>query len=305
MEKELIETVLLTTGVVICVFFFGAFLLTSFMSKLLEQSYMKSANKKKIVANTGTKLAQKVTDWYLTRGALPFWYIFAIDCLILVFCQLMAAYLVLGGQVLVPMFWDYIILAICSLPFYYVGMKLFRSYETIVQFSQMEDLARIVCAIFVGTISVDVIKHLIPEDLLPVYPIWQEQLIMLICAVILMWSVRILAKSLYDNSSHSRNKMRLYIYGTSIQSIEAGLALRKDETEHEVVVAFIRANEKEPHVTLQGASIINPDDDIIASMMANHAETLIIPYSAYPDFCDTHRELILDLLAKKIAIHLY
>lgn len=63
---------------------------------------------------------------------------------------MMASYLVLGGHKLVPLFWDYFVLALCSLPFYYVGMKIFRSYETIVRFSKMEDLARIVCALIIA-----------------------------------------------------------------------------------------------------------------------------------------------------------
>lgn len=303
MDREFLVNLLLTLGVVGSVVLLGGFLSLSFLSKRLGQRYISVGNKNddKSDGNQGSFL-KKVSDWYLSKGALPFWYIFGVDCLILIFSQLIASYLVLGGQVLVPLFWDYFILALCSLPFYYLGMKMFRSYETIVRFSKMEDMARIVCAVFVGTVMVDVVKHFVPESILPVYPLWQEQLVMLICAVILMWSVRILVKSLYDNTGLSRSKTRSFIYGTSFMSIQIGLDVRRNETSKNVVVAFARANEKEPHTTIKGAEILNPQDNIVDAMVANQAEALIVPYAAYPDFIDTQKDLVLKLLEKKITI---
>ena len=303
MERDFLVNLLLTLGVVGSVVLLGGFLSLSFLSKRLGQRYISVGNKNDDQSDGNqSSFLQKVSDWYLSKGALPFWYIFGIDCVILIFSQLMASYLLLGGQVLVPLFWDYFVLALCSLPFYYLGMKLFRSYETIVRFSSMEDLARIVCAIFVGTVIVDVVKHFVPESILPVYPLWQEQLVMLICAVILMWSVRILVKSLYDNSDLSRSKTRSFIYGTSFESIQVGLDLQRNETSKSVVVSFIRANDKEPHTTLKGAEILNPQDDILEAMMANQTETLIVPYAAYPDFFDKHKDLVKKLIEKKITI---
>ena len=125
---------------------------------------------------------------------------------------------------------------------------------------------------------------------------------MLICAVILMWSVRILVKSLYDNSGLSRSRTRSFIYGTSLMSIQLGLDVRRNETSKNVVVAFVRANDKEPHTTIKAAEILNPQDNIVDAMVANQVETLIVPYAAYPDFIDTHKDLVLKLLEKRITI---
>lgn len=305
MENELLVNLLLTLGVIGCVVLLGGFLLLSFFSKRLSEKYINAGGKESASALEPSSLLQKVSVWYLSKGALPFWYIFGIDCLILTFSQLIATYLMSGGQTLVPMFWDYCVLALCSLPFYYIGMKLFRSYETIVRFSTMEDLARIVCALFVGTLFVDVVKHLIPEEWLPVYPLWQEQLIMLISAVILMWSVRILVKALYDNTEQSKSRIRTFVYGTSVQSIEAGLNARRDSTGKGIILAFVRTNDKEPHTTIQGAEILNPDDDLVASMIAYNAETLLVPFAAYPDFCETHKDLIKTLLDNNMSIVLH
>lgn len=305
MEREFLVNLLLTLGVVGSVILLGGFLSLSFLSKRLGERYISVGDKNDDKSDgKQSSLLRKVSDWYLSKGALPFWYIFGIDCLILVFSQQMASYLMLGGQVLVPLFWDYFVLALCSLPFYYLGMKMFRSYETIIRFSRMEDLARIVCAIFVGTVMVDLVKHFVPESILPVYPLWQEQLVMLICAVILMWSVRILVKSLYDNTGLSRSKTRSFIYGTSFTSIQLGLDMRRNETSKSVVVAFVRANDNEPHTTIEGAEILNPKDNIVDAMAANKVDNLIVPYSSYPDFVDTHKDLVMELVEKKIAVFL-
>lgn len=302
MERELIETIIVTAGVLMCVGFFGAFLFTNWAWTHLRRGYMKSDKVVSVHQKNKPSLKQRVLDWYLTRGALPFWYVFGIDCLILVFCQLMSAYVVLGGQVLVPLFWDYVVLAIASLPFYYLGMKLLRSYETIVRFSRMEDLARIVCAVFVGTILVDVVKHFIPESVLPVYPIWQEQMIMLIGSVLLMWSVRILAKSLYDSTGQSGSQMRVFVFGTSMAAVEAGLALGHDESRRAVLLAMVRADAKEPHVTIREAALVDPEEDLVEAMVANHADTLLVPLRAYPEFFVERKELVQQLLDKGMAV---
>lgn len=303
MERDFLVNLLLTLGVIVSVCLLGGFLSLSFLSKQLGERYISVSDKddnRKV--HNSSSFFHKVSDWYLSKGALPFWYILGLDCVILVFSQMMASYLVLGGQVLVPLFWDYLVLALCSLPFYYIGMRLFRSYETIVRFSKMEDLARIVCSLFVGTVMVDVMKHFVPESILPVYPLWQEQLVMLICAVILMWSVRILVKSLYDNSSFSKSQIRSFIYGTSSESIQIGLNVRREDIGNGIVVAFVRAHDKEPHTTIKGAEILDPQDDIVESMIVNHVESLIVPFSAYPDFVDVHKDLVNNLMEKRIMV---
>lgn len=305
MEKDFLINLLLTLGVIGGVILLGGFLLLIFLTKRFGKKYINTDIKLDIIdSKEHSSFIQKISRWYLSKGALPFWYVFGIDCVILVYSQLMAAYLVLGGQVLVPLFWNYVLMAVCSLPFYYIGMKLFRSYETIVRFSNMEDLARIVCALFVGTVFVDVIKHFIPEDTLPVYPLWREQLVMLICAVILMWSVRILVKSLYDNLGQSKSRTRAVIFGTSMQSIEIGLRISRDNPINDIVLAFVRANDQEPYATIKEAIILNPNDDVIKAMKDNHVGTLIVPYSVYPDFFNSHSELIQKILENKMTITL-
>lgn len=301
MDSSLLETIILTVSIVVCVAFLSISLLILSMQRNMQKGYVGTPQEK----NNRKKqppFIKRITDWYLTRGALPFWYIFGVDCLILVYCQLFSSYLVLGGQVLVPLFWDYILLAICSLPLYYVGMKIMRSYETIVRFSKMEDLARIVCSVFIGTVLVDIVKHIIPDAWLPVYPIWQEQLIMLICAVLLMWSVRVLVKSFYDNAGDSDNKTRILVYGTSMPSIEAGLKARGDVSGRSVLIGFARADEKEPHVTVEGAALLNPDQDIAQFMQEEKAHMMIVPITAYPDFFSTHMALVKVLLDRGVSI---
>lgn len=302
MDKSLLETIILTISIVLSVGFMAMFLLTLSMQRNIQKGYVGNTHGKGGEGSNQNSLLKKVSKWYLTRGALPFWCIFGVDCLILVYCQLMAAYLVLGGQVLVPLFWDYILLALYSLPLYYVGMKLMRSYETIVRFSKMEDLARIVCAVFIGTMLVDIVKHILPDAWLPVYPIWQEQLIMLVCAVLLMWSVRILVKTFYDNAENSENKTRILVYGTSMPSIEAGLKARGDASGRNMLIGFVRADEKEPHVTVEGADLLNPDQDIAQFMQEAKGHMMIVPISAYPDFFTTHMALVKELLDRGVSV---
>ena len=88
-------------------------------------------------------------------------------------------------------------------------------------------------------------------------------------------------------------------------SIEAGLKARGDASGRNMLIGFARADEKEPHVTVEGAELLNPDQDIAQFMQEEKAHMMIVPITAYPDFFATHMALVKVLLDRinKCAHH--
>ena len=103
----------------------------------------------------------KVFSWYLSRNALPYWCILAVDCISIVFAGMLAIYFSMGGESIVANFWHYLLGWSCSLPFFCVGMRSFHTYAGIFRYSSFADLLRVTCAVFVGIVLTAIVYYLV------------------------------------------------------------------------------------------------------------------------------------------------
>ena len=85
-------------------------------------------------------IVNKVTNWYFSHGAMPYWGILMIDSLNIVVAGMLAVYLVMGGDMFVHHFWNYLLSFVCCLPLMAVSMKVFHTYSGIVRYSSFVDL---------------------------------------------------------------------------------------------------------------------------------------------------------------------
>lgn len=299
----MIENIFLAISILLAVLFLGMFSVLLNNPRLLAKNYI--SRKERIVAglqsqeNIKEQFSDKLANWYFSRQALPFWNIFLMDCLVIIYSHLMGAYLVNGGQELVPRFWDYILFACCSIPLYYIGMRLFHTYESVTRFSTIEDLMRVACSMTMGLLLTDLVKNLLPHAWSPVWPQWREQVAFLICAVILMWCIRCLSKKLFDTSDHSKDKT--FIFGTGLASIELGLALRREQPIRNNVIGFIRTHDKAPNCCLKDSDIYSMHDDIAEEMSNVEANTLLVPFSEFETFRNING-LLPELIKKGISV---
>lgn len=277
----MIEVLILTFSIIVVVALLWIFSVLLNTKNVIANSYMGSSN----LVDAGTRIKEslfrKFADWYFTRSAAPFWTVFIADVFIIIYSHLLGAYLVGGGETLVPYFWEYVYFSLGSLPFYFLGMRLYRTYETIARFSFAATLIRIICALVIGLLLSDLVKNLLPRDWVPVWPQWREQVITIVCAIVLMCCVRLMLKMVFDSTGHSKEKKRVFIFGTSLTSIELGLALQRDLSMHYEVVGYVRSNDKSPHCSLKDTVLYPNDTDLIENMCAAKVSTVIIPYSEY------------------------
>ena len=82
----------------------------------------------------------RLTSWYFSRKALPYWGILALDSIIIVMAGLFAIYMVIGGALLASHFWSYVLTLTCYLPMFWVGMRIFNTYSGIIRYSSFVDL---------------------------------------------------------------------------------------------------------------------------------------------------------------------
>ena len=88
----------------------------------------------------------RLTNWYFSKNALPYWCILALDSLAILFAGIVATYIAEGGDALADHFWGYFFTFVCTLPLFMVGMRIFHTYSGIMRYSSFVDLLRISAA---------------------------------------------------------------------------------------------------------------------------------------------------------------
>ena len=94
---------------------------------------------------------QRITTWYFSKNALPYWCVLMLDCAIIVVSGMVGIYIVQGGSPLQGSgFWHYLLACVCALPFFIIGMRVFRTYSGVLRYSSFVDLARVAGALVIG-----------------------------------------------------------------------------------------------------------------------------------------------------------
>jgi len=169
------------------------------------------------------KSIDKALMWYFSKAALPYWSILLFDCLIILFSD----YLVFAVNSDIGDTYNHFfhLLGTFSfyLIFYLVGFRMFHTYAGVIRFSSFIDLQRVSLAMGVGlALSLAFQWFVTPVSWLvyqrPLYMV-QEALV----AMMLVWSLRIWVKSVYDGIKRGGKVQKVFIYGAK----EGGVALAK------------------------------------------------------------------------------
>lgn len=95
-------------------------------------------------------MRQRLINWYISKAALPYWFIFAADCAIIYLSGLLAyvlnhglAYTVGYAGLLIPTMFAYMMCFV-------VGIRIFHTYSGIVRHTTVTDLARTGASLLVG-----------------------------------------------------------------------------------------------------------------------------------------------------------
>lgn len=151
--------------------------------------------------------ANKLTNWYFSKATLPYWRILALDSIAIVIAGMIATYIAEGGEVLARNFWNYLLMFVCSLPLFVVGMRMFHTYSGIMRFSSFVDLLRISGALVVGFILNSILLMVVPDSIRCELTT-EAIVVMLFISMIEMWTMRILVKYMYDSSFQLKPRLR-------------------------------------------------------------------------------------------------
>lgn len=244
--------------------------------------------------------ANKLTNWYFSKATLPYWCILALDSIAIVIAGMIATYIAEGGDVLARNFWNYLLMFVCSMPLFVVGMRMFHTYSGIMRFSSFVDLLRISGALVVGFILNCVLLQVMPENIL--CEITTESIVvMLFISMIEMWTMRILVKYMYDSSFSAESKTPVFILGVREGGISLAKSMRNDHPSQYIVKGF--TSEETPMVGkfLLGCEVYPYDETLIGVMHKMNVKTLFVSPLVTEKFLEK-QDMIDKLTAEGIKI---
>ncbi|MGO5246511.1 polysaccharide biosynthesis protein [Prevotella sp. LCP21S3_D2] len=244
--------------------------------------------------------ANKLTNWYFSKATLPYWCILALDSIAIVIAGMIATYIAEGGEVIASHFWNYLLMFVCSLPLFVVGMRMFHTYSGIMRYSSFVDLLRISGALVVGFILNCVLLLMIPENIL--CEITTESIVvMLFISMIEMWTMRILVKYMYDSSFSAETKIPVFILGVREGGISLAKSMRNDHPSQYVVKGFTTEETAMVGRFLLGCEVYSYDETLTGVMHKMNVKTLFVSPLVTEKFLEK-QDMIDKLTAEGIKI---
>ena len=243
----------------------------------------------------------KLSKWYFSKGALPYWSVLILDCLIVLLSGIAVYAANHGGEQRVVLSYS----LICTFGIYvaccFVGFRLFHTYSGVMRFSSFVDLERIGLAVIVGAALMLLAKWTFHLDRYLIELYVSDIILTAVIAIALIWALRIWVKILYDNMIHRNRSVRVFIYGVRAGGLALAKSINADENSPYNIVGFISDQSDVIGKILLGKPVIYNDDRLIERIKAQRATTIIVsPLIA--DVFRANNEMINSLIDAGIKI---
>ncbi|MDV3114734.1 nucleoside-diphosphate sugar epimerase/dehydratase [Segatella copri] len=250
------------------------------------------------------KFFNRLSNWYFSRKSLPYWCIFWIDCAVIfisylfIYQQINSGAKALGILGQLSMFF-----AIFTL-FHAIGFRIFHTYDGILRYSSFIDLQRVFYAVTFGAVLSAITKNmLLSTHFFPGVEIEYRNIVLgALISTLVLWAIRVIAKTIFDVSLSDYNIKHAFIYGVKEGGIGLAKQIKNSKPMKFKLMGFISDDTKIKHHHLMGTKVYAPDLNTIRKMRNNNISTLLISpgainvFRANKDFQDA-------LLAE--GIHIY
>lgn len=250
------------------------------------------------------KFFNRLSNWYFSRKSLPYWCIFWIDCAVIfisylfIYQQINSGVKALGILGQLSMFF-----AIFTL-FHAIGFRIFHTYDGILRYSSFIDLQRVFYAVTFGAVLSAITKNmLLSTHFFPGVEIEYRNIVLgALISTLVLWAIRVIAKTIFDVSLSDYNIKHAFIYGVKEGGIGLAKQIKNSKPMKFKLMGFISDDTKIKHHQLMGTKVYAPDLNTIRKMRNNNISTLLISpgainvFRANKDFQDA-------LLAE--GIHIY
>ncbi|QYR10328.1 nucleoside-diphosphate sugar epimerase/dehydratase [Prevotella sp. Rep29] len=222
---------------------------------------------------------EKLTNWYFSQNALPYWSVLILDCLICYFSGIFVFWLYYHGAVTLGNIGVLSKTIFVYMIFNLIGFKVFRTYSGIFRYSSFVDLQRVASAMALSCIIAEIVHYLI----YPMHQSWRfvplqgrQILAMYVVATILMWAVRVLVKTLYDVSFSSDKGKRTLIYGVRDGGVGLAKNIRNEKPARFQLNGFVTHESDYQNHILMGVKVYQVNSNLKDLIREKHITAFLV-----------------------------
>lgn len=247
----------------------------------------------------------KITDWYFNKKSLPYWFIFLVDCGIVLFSYLFIFQQLNSGTIALNYFVQLILLSSLLLICYAVGFRLFHTYDGILRYSSFYDLKRVLYAVAFGTVpSIFLCPALTRISYFSVVNMTTANIFLAsLLTILLLWTVRVIAKTIFDESLLNIKTKVSFIYGVNDGGVGVAKLIRTDKPMRFKIKGFIANTSQKQYGTLMGVKVYPLNHNIMSILHKNNIDASVISPDAVEEFRN-QKTLQDNLISEGISIYM-
>lgn len=250
------------------------------------------------------KFFNRLSNWYFSKKSLPYWCIFWIDCAVTFVSYLFIYQQINSGAKALSILGQLSMLFAIFTLFHAIGFRIFHTYDGILRYSSFIDLQRVFYAVTFGAVLSAITKNmLLSTHFFPGVEIEYRNIVLgALISTLVLWAIRVIAKTIFDVSLSDYNIKHAFIYGVKEGGIGLAKQIKNSKPMKFKLMGFISDDTKIKHHHLMGTKVYAPDLNTIRKMRNNNISTLLISPGAINVF-RTNKDFQDALLAE--GIHIY
>ena len=207
-------------------------------------------------------ILQKITNWYFTKEALPYWCVFIFDCVMTFLAGLIVFWAYHRTGYNIEHFWGIVHSILIYVLIAMIGFRVFKTYSGVMRFSSFVDLQQVAYANILSLL-VAILVHYplyrLPQPMFEAFRI-RHLVVMYAVATLLMWAGRVLVKELYELSSLNRHVRNALVYGVKEGGIGVAKSIRNENPARFRLKGFISHDKNFQGHQLMGVGVFQTSE---------------------------------------------
>ena len=248
------------------------------------------------------RLIGRISSWYFTKDALPYWCVLLFDCLVVIGCGLFCYIIDHGATTASDNFMPLMGTLVFYLLFYLIGFRAFHTYSGVMRYTSFADIHRVAFANLIGVGLIAILRQFFNFDQWFVPIRMRELALTFVLATVIMWSVRMIVKYMYEYYKTDQDARGVFIYGVKTGGLSIARALSSPNNTTFKLKGFISDADDMIGKRLMGVKVYENNNKIIRQMELENANTLFVSPLKQEEFVK-NPEMVDLLIENGIAIY--
>lgn len=224
-------------------------------------------------------LLHRISNWYFTQKALPYWCVLVLDCILVAFSGYIGYCINLGWDTFADSLVPITLALLISMVPFVISFRLLHTYSGILRYSSFVDLQRVAVASLSGTTVFWLIGHIVrlaaPHQSIILFPCLPAAIYMFAGSTLLMGLERVMVKRLFD-SFHLDNATPVAIYGTKAGGISIAKSIIAVKDKKFALHVFISDGQEMKGAYLMGKPVYLNERGLAAALRREGVKVLLV-----------------------------